>query len=127
MSGGTCCCHRSSHFARRWLGRHSKRHQWAEGGGKAKEVQVNLSLTKRNRLRRQASPGPESTSESRGSSPYFVLTTNGKPIELVARARADGRENLPESEAQEPNEVETSILREHDRQHVELVEHTRNQ
>jgi hypothetical protein len=50
----------------------------------------------------------------------------GKRVELVAQARADGRENLPESGARDPNEVETAVWREHERQHLELVELTRN-
>lgn len=71
-----------------------------------------------------ATPGPPRVAED---SPYFVLTQGGKPVELVAHARADGRVNLPDSAAQEPNEVETAICREYERQHLELVEQTRNE
>ncbi|MEP7027098.1 MAG: hypothetical protein ABI960_00755, partial [Candidatus Eisenbacteria bacterium] len=70
-----------------------------------------------------------SPSRPQGSddSPYFVLTQGGQPVELVAHARADGRVNLPDSGAQEPNEVETAICREYERQHLALVEQTRNE
>lgn len=65
-------------------------------------------------------------SEGRKPAPLFVLTKGGTRVELVAQARSDGRENLPESGAREPNEIETAIWREHERQHIELVEQTRN-
>ncbi len=60
-----------------------------------------------------------------GSAPYYVHADGGAPVELVAHARAAGRENLPHTNAIEPNDVETAVQREHERRHRDLVEHTR--
>jgi len=62
---------------------------------------------------------------SNGAAPYYALTDNNARVELVAHARAAGRENLPEPDASEPNDVEVAVHREHERRHRDLVERTR--
>lgn len=59
------------------------------------------------------------------SAPYYVHTGRGARVEVIAHARALGRENLPESSAREPNDVESAIVQEHERRHEELLDETR--
>ena len=57
--------------------------------------------------------------------PYFVHIEGGARVDLVAHARASALENLPETAAREPNDVEAAVQREHERRHRDLVERTR--
>jgi hypothetical protein len=88
---------------------------------------MSLSLIKQDRLERRVDSHPQGTAEGRASTPYFVITNGGKPIHLVDQARADGLQNLPESSAIEPGEIESTVTREHERQHLERAERTQHE
>jgi hypothetical protein len=62
-----------------------------------------------------------------GAAPYYVQADGGARVELVAHARSAGLENLPESDAMEPNDVEAAVEHEHTRRHRDLIEQTRAQ
>jgi len=61
-------------------------------------------------------------SSSNGTEPYFVSLKGGRQVELIEHARACGRENLPCSQADEPNDLEAAVQLEHERQHLDLAE-----
>jgi len=60
-----------------------------------------------------------------GESPYFQPGKSTKTIDLETHARATGRENLPETTARELSEAEAAVCRDHERQHLDLIERTR--
>ncbi|MBI1797175.1 MAG: hypothetical protein HYR74_09000 [Candidatus Eisenbacteria bacterium] len=78
------------------------------------------------RNRRGAENAAPEQASGNGSAPYYVHTS-GSRVDVIEHARAAGRENLPETSAREPNDVENAIRREHERRHRDLVEETRGQ
>jgi hypothetical protein len=72
------------------------------------------------------SPKSENTDVARpGSRAYLVVKPGTTPGDIMAEARAAGRENLPRSDAQEISGPEDTIRAEHERQHIALTERTR--
>lgn len=47
--------------------------------------------------------------------PYYVDSNDDHRVELVRHARVAGIDNLPESSADEPTDVEGAVVREHER------------
>ena len=60
-----------------------------------------------------------------GSRPYFRVATGGEPADLMAEARAAGLHNLPRTDATQLSGPEDTIVSEHTRRHVTLVERAR--
>jgi hypothetical protein len=80
----------------------------------------------RNRLGRANSAEPTAP-DTTGSAPYYVHLDDGNRVEIIAHARAAGRDNLPLSSATQPNEVEAAVISEHERRHGDLIEQTRSE
>ena len=60
-----------------------------------------------------------------GEVPFLTITRAAAPGDLVAQARAAGRDNLPRSDAQQLSDPENTIHAEHVRQHLVLIERAR--
>jgi len=74
------------------------------------------------------SPDAGSQPSSNGEkAPYFVESAGAGRVEIVRAARAAGRENLPDYSAQEPSDVETAIVSEHERVHRDRLERARGE
>ena len=67
----------------------------------------------------------DSHSTRPGARAYLTVTNGRKPGDLIAEARAAGRDNLPRSDAEQLSDPENTIHAEHARQHLRLVEQTR--
>ena len=71
-----------------------------------------------------APPNPPSEN---GSAPYFVRLNDGSRVEILSAARAAAAQDLPDTDAREPDDVEEAIEREHRRQARAALEEARNQ
>lgn len=83
-----------------------------------------MSLSNRNGKSRLP-VDPERPLERPGARPYLTVTHGGEPNDLIAAARAAGLHNLPRTDATQLSGHEDTIVSEHARQHVKLVEQTR--
>lgn len=61
----------------------------------------------------------------KGLKPYFVVTDDGRRIDLREDARASGRENVPASTAGQPTSVEACVIAQFERQHQNAAERAR--
>ena len=79
------------------------------------------------RIGRDAGISAPNHSNGNRFAPYYVSSDDGSRVDIVKHARGAGLENLPESSATEPNDVEAAVQREHERRHRDLVERTRSE
>jgi hypothetical protein len=64
-------------------------------------------------------------SAENGSAPYYARLSDGTRVEIIRAARAAGSENLPDTSAHEPDDVEGAVIQEHERQHRDALQHAR--
>lgn len=66
------------------------------------------------------------SARNRGAGAYFTLKEGGPSVLLEDHARETARHELPATDATEPNDFETAIIRQHEQDHTALLERKRS-
>jgi hypothetical protein len=96
-------------------------------GKEEQRMRAVESLSNGNPPGRNATTPKRKRPEADAAAPYYIQRDDGTRVEIIAAARAAGWENLPETSAMEPDEVELALQREYQHQHRDALEQARDE